>query len=113
MSATVKREITPFRRFAADYASNKIAVVALVGVVIIVFLALFANLIAPPSAGLDPMAIPVSNDARGAIVGVPPMVIVSPAVSPSVTSPSNDCASLQSNVPLIVFAPEVRVPSAS
>ena len=44
---TVKREITPFRRFAADYARNKIAVVALIGVAIIVFLALFANLIAP------------------------------------------------------------------
>ena len=41
------REETPFRRYVKDYSANAIAVVALVAVLIIVFLALFASLIAP------------------------------------------------------------------
>ena len=40
-------EETPFRRIVKDYAGNKIAVLALVVVTIIIFLAVFASLIAP------------------------------------------------------------------
>ena len=45
--ATIAKVQTPFHRFAAAYVESRIAVVALVGLVVIVFIALFAPWLSP------------------------------------------------------------------
>ena len=44
---TVARVQTPFRRFAAAYMESRIAVAALIGLAVIVFIALFAPWLSP------------------------------------------------------------------
>ncbi|MFT5174035.1 MAG: peptide/nickel transport system permease protein [Gammaproteobacteria bacterium] len=46
-AATIAKVQTPFYRFAAAYVESRIAVVALVGLVVIVFIALFAPWLSP------------------------------------------------------------------